>query len=382
MYSFKQIKEEEKNLKPVKLFIVFGTRPEAIKMAPLVKAAQKDRRFEVKTIVTGQHREMLDCILDSFHIVPDYDLNIMSINQNLTTITIRILSKLESIFTKDKPDILLVHGDTSTTLAASLSAFYHKIKIGHVEAGLRTGEKYSPFPEEMNRQLTDVLTDLYFAPTQKNKDNLLNENHKEKSIFVTGNTAIDALKYTIRADYEHTFLETNSDKKIILLTVHRRENIGIPMVNIFRAINQLLDENEDIVVLFPIHKNPKVRKLAQAHLKDSERLTIMEPLNVVDFHNIASRSFLIISDSGGVQEEALFMKKPVLVLRSETERPEGVAAGGLHLVGTEKNNIVNMVTRFLKDQNFYYDAVNSPNPFGDGNASERILEAILKDKDN
>ncbi|WP_409023165.1 non-hydrolyzing UDP-N-acetylglucosamine 2-epimerase (plasmid) [Enterococcus faecium] len=367
-------------MKPVKLFIVFGTRPEAIKMAPLVIEAQQDPRFEVKTIVTGQHREMLDSILASFHLVPDYDLNIMSVNQNLTTITNKILSQLHVIFSQDKPDILLVHGDTSTTFAASLAAFYHQIKIGHVEAGLRTWDKYSPFPEEMNRQLTDVLADMYFAPTQKNKENLLRENHPNKRIYVTGNTAIDALKYTICSNYEHPVLTNYYGKKIILLTVHRRENLGEPMINIFKAINQLVEKNEDIVVVFPIHKNPKVRNLATKHLCRSDRLKIIEPLDVVDFHNIASRSFLILSDSGGIQEEAPYMKKPVFVLRTETERPEGVEAGTLQLVGTDTKKIVDTVTRFLTDDNLYSEAANSLNPYGDGNASKRILEAILNDR--
>ncbi|WP_445449085.1 non-hydrolyzing UDP-N-acetylglucosamine 2-epimerase [Enterococcus lactis] len=364
-------------MKKIKLFLIFGTRPEAIKLAPLIKEAQMDHNYSVKTIVTGQHREMLDQVLEFFEIVPDYDLNIMSEKQSLVDITTKILVGVDNIFKKEKPDILLVHGDTTTTLASSLVAFYHKVKIGHVESGLRTWDKNSPFPEEINRQLTDKLTDLYFAPTIKNKNNLLKENCNEDNIYVTGNTAIDTLKYTVTPSYHHHILDKSRGKKMILITIHRRENWGEPMKNVFEAINCLLNLYNDLFFVFPIHKNPQIRELADQILIKSDRLEIIEPLDVVDFQNIASRSFLILSDSGGIQEEAPFLNVPVFVLRETTERPEGVSAGALKLIGTDTSNIIEQVAKIISDNKIYKRMINIKNPYGDGEASRRILKAIL-----
>lgn len=355
---------------------IFGTRPEAIKMAPLVKEIQADDRFNSIVVVTAQHREMLDQVLEIFQLRPDYDLNIMKNSQTLTDITASVLKELNPVLTESKPDIVLVHGDTTTTLAASISAFYHQIKIGHVEAGLRTWNKYSPFPEEMNRQLTDVLSDIYFAPTQQSKENLLSGNHLEKNIFVTGNTAIDAMKYTINKSYKNEILDRVNNKKIILVTMHRRENLGQPMENVFKAINRLVEEFKDIVIIFPMHKNPKVRELAKSILIKSERIELIEPLDVVDFHNFANNSYLILSDSGGVQEEAPSLGVPVLVLRDTTERPEGIIAGTLKLVGTDEEKVYNEAKNLLIDANEYKNMSRATNPYGDGKASIRILDAI------
>ena len=365
----------------LKIMTIFGTRPEAIKMAPLVKAIEDDSRFESVVAVTAQHREMLDQVLNIFDIVPDYDLDIMKNGQTLTDITSRVLSELDSVINDSKPDIILVHGDTTTTFAASVAAFYHQIKIGHVEAGLRTWNKYSPFPEEMNRQLTDVLSDIYFAPTVESKQNLLRENHSEKNIFITGNTAIDAMKYTIDKEYKNEILSENKDKKIILVTMHRRENLGSPMVSVFKAINRLIEKFEDIVVIFPIHKNPRVRDLADKVLIKSNRIKLIEPLDVVDFHNFASHSYMILSDSGGVQEEAPSLGVPVLVLRDTTQRPEGVEAGTLKLVGTDEDTVYMEAEKLIVDSAEYEKMSRASNPYGDGNASLRILDSIAFDFD-
>lgn len=362
----------------MKIMTIFGTRPEAIKMAPLIKAIDKDDRFQSIVTVTAQHRQMLDQVLEIFNIIPDYDLNIMKNGQTLTDITSRVIRELDDVLNKTKPDLILVHGDTTTTFAASIAAFYHQIKIGHVEAGLRTWNKYSPYPEEMNRQLTDALADYYFAPTAQSKNNLLAENHPDNKIFVTGNTAIDAMRYTINSQYKNSILDSLDDKRIVLVTMHRRENLGQPMKNVFHAINKLVDKFNDIAIIFPLHKNPKVRKLAYDTLNESSRIKLVEPLNVVDFQNIANKSFLIMSDSGGVQEEAPSLGVPVLVLRDTTERPEGVDAGTLKLVGTNESTVFKQASQLLSDSNAYSIMSKATNPYGDGRTSERILNIIAK----
>ncbi|MCD5030034.1 non-hydrolyzing UDP-N-acetylglucosamine 2-epimerase [Enterococcus asini] len=366
-------------MKKIKVMTVFGTRPEAIKMAPLVKATEADPRFESIVAVTAQHRQMLDQVLEVFDITPDYDLNIMRDGQTLTDITSRVIRELDEVIKDAQPDIMLVHGDTTTTFAASVAGFYHQVKIGHVEAGLRTWNKYSPFPEEMNRQMTDVLADIYFAPTIQSKENLLKENHSPENIYITGNTAIDAMKYTVKDDYENELLEEFSDKNILLVTMHRRENLGEPMVDVFRAINRLVSENPEIAVVFPIHKNPKVRQLAKDTLIDSPQIKLIEPLDVVDFQNLANHSHLILSDSGGVQEEAPSLGVPVLVLRETTERPEGIEAGTLKLVGTDEDTVFEVATELLHDNDAYSKMAHAANPYGDGEASQRILDAIVYD---
>lgn len=364
----------------IKVMSIFGTRPEAIKMAPVVKSLEKDTRFESIVVVTGQHRQMLDQVLTFFKINPDYDLNIMQKQQTLTDITNKVLSGVAEILLKESPDIILVHGDTTTSYAAALAAFYHKVKIGHVEAGLRTWNKYSPFPEEINRQLTDVLADLYFAPTFLSKNNLLSERHPEDKIFVTGNTAIDAMKYTVGKDYHHEIIDSISPShKIILVTMHRRENLGKPMENVYRALNRVIKENPEVEIIFPIHKNPAVRAIANDILIDSDRIHIIEPLEVIDFHNMAARSYLILTDSGGVQEEAPSLGVPVLVLRDTTERPEGIDAGTLKLVGTDEENVYNSVTDLLKNEQQYLSMSQAKNPYGDGFASDKILDAIYSE---
>ena len=358
-----------------KIMTIFGTRPEAIKMSPLVKEIENDTRYESIVVVTAQHRQMLDQVLDVFEIKPNYDLDIMKERQSLNEITGNVLKLLDEVLLKENPDIVFVHGDTTTTFAASLAAFYRQIPIGHVEAGLRTWDKYSPFPEEMNRQMTDVLADVYFAPTKESKQNLLKENHSGKEIFVTGNTAIDAMKYTVQNDYHHELIDLIGDRRLILVTMHRRENLGEPMTNVFQAINHIVEQYEDVEIIFPIHKNPFVRQNAQQTLIKSERIHVIEPLDVVDFQNFAKRSYLILSDSGGVQEEAPSLGVPVLVLRDTTERPEGVLAGTLKVVGTEKDNVIREVEKLLDDEEEYLLMAQAKNPYGDGHASERILNA-------
>lgn len=358
--------------------VVFGTRPEAIKMAPLVLQLKKQsEKFETMTVVTAQHRQMLDQVLQTFNIEPDIDLDIMIKQQTLTDITVKILAKLDKLLKEMKPDIILVHGDTTTTFATSLAAFYNQVRIGHVETGLRTWEKYSPFPEEMNRQMTDAVTDLYFAPTMQSKENLIKENHDEKTIFVTGNTAIDALKLTVQENYHHDVLEQiPSNHRLILVTMHRRENQGEPMRRVFRTLRQVVEAHDDVEVIYPVHLSPAVQEAAKEILSNHPQIHLIEPLDVVDFHNIAARSYFIMSDSGGVQEEAPSLGKPVLVLRDTTERPEGVTAGTLKLVGTESENIREAMETLLTDETVYHQMSQASNPYGDGRTSERIVEAI------
>lgn len=366
-------------MRKIKVMTIFGTRPEAIKMAPLVKELNKQSdRFESIVVVTAQHREMLDQVLQTFGIKPNYDMNIMKENQTLSEITSSVLIGLDEILKKDKPDIILVHGDTTTTFAASISAFYNQIKVGHVEAGLRTGNKQSPFPEELNRQLTDVIADIYFAPTIESKLNLLKENHPEEKIYVTGNTAIDALEETIQKDYHHTVLENiNPDSKVVLVTMHRRENHGKPMERVFQAIRQVVDQHHDIEIIYPVHLNPNVQNMAKNVLGRHPRIHLIDPLEVMDFHNLAAKSYMIMTDSGGVQEEAPSLGVPVLVLRDTTERPEGVEAGTLKLVGTQTESIIKEMTIILENESEYKKMAATNNPYGDGQASKRILSAIL-----
>ncbi|WP_141994704.1 UDP-N-acetylglucosamine 2-epimerase (non-hydrolyzing) [Bacillus sp. B4EP4a] len=363
----------------LKVMTVFGTRPEAIKMAPVVLELKKHQEeIETIVVVTAQHREMLDQVLQCFQIKPDHDLDMMKDRQTLEEITTRGLEKLSSLMKDIKPDIVLVHGDTTTTFIASLAAFYNKIQIGHVEAGLRTWNKQSPFPEEMNRQLTGVLADLHFAPTKKAAENLLAENKNNDYIHITGNTVIDALKTTIQKDYMHPILSGLNGDKMLLMTVHRRENIGKPMEGIFRSVKRLLDEHGDIQVVFPIHKNPVVREIAHEVFNDNDRLHIIEPLEVIDFHNFAARSHLILTDSGGVQEEAPSLGVPVLVLRDTTERPEGIDAGTLLLAGIEEERIYQLTNNLLTSEEAYRKMATASNPYGDGFASQRIVEILLK----
>lgn len=361
----------------IKVFSVFGTRPEAIKMAPLVKALEKDERFDSKVVVTAQHREMLDQVMEIFDIQADYDLNIMSSGQTLTDITTKVLLEMQPILIEEKPDMVLVHGDTTTTFAAATAAFYQQIKIGHVEAGLRTWNKYSPFPEEANRQMTDALADLYFAPTTQSKENLLKENHPESQIVVTGNTAIDAMAYTVKEEYQHADLMADGKKQIVV-TMHRRENLGQPMTNVFSALRRVAEEFSDVQMVFPMHKNPKVRELAQKTLGDLPNVQLIEPLDVVDFHNFIARSYLILTDSGGVQEEAPSLGVPVLVLRDTTERPEGVDAGTLKLVGTDEEIVYQEVKELLENETVHQQMAQAKNPYGDGRASEYILNAMVE----
>jgi UDP-N-acetylglucosamine 2-epimerase (non-hydrolysing) len=361
----------------LKVMTVFGTRPEAIKMAPLVKELEKNEQIQSIVTVTAQHREMLDQVLHIFEVVPDYDLNIMKDRQSLIDVTTRCLEGLNKVFQEVKPDIVLVHGDTSTTFVASLAAFYNQIPIGHVEAGLRTRNKYSPYPEEMNRQLTGVLADLHFAPTELSKGNLLTENKIEETIFVTGNTAIDALKTTVKNQYSHPVLDQLGDDRLILMTAHRRENTGAPMENMFRAISRLVEKHQDVQVVYPVHMNPVVREIANKILGENDRIHLIEPLDVIDFHNFASKAYLILTDSGGVQEEAPSLGVPVLVLRDTTERPEGVAAGTLKLAGTDEEVIFNLADELLTDKAAHDEMAKASNPYGDGKASARIVDAIL-----
>lgn len=363
----------------IKVMSIFGTRPEAIKMAPLVKELEK--REEVKSIVcvTAQHREMLDQVLNTFDIKPDYDLNIMKQGQTLADVTTRALIGLEKVIKEVKPDIVLVHGDTTTTFAGALAAFYNQVAIGHVEAGLRTDDKYSPYPEEMNRQCVDRMTDLYFAPTEISKNNLLKENISEEKIYVTGNTAIDAMSTTVDEDYVHPDLEwIKPNERMILLTAHRRENLGEPMRHIFKAVKRIVDEFSDIKVIYPIHMNPKVREVASEVFDGCDRIRLIEPLEVFDFHNFLNKSYIILTDSGGIQEEAPSLGKPVLVLRDTTERPEGIEAGTLKLVGTDEEVIYEETKKLLTYIDEYEKMSKASNPYGDGHASERIVDAIVK----
>lgn len=366
-------------MKKIKVMSVFGTRPEAIKMAPLVK--ELGRRKEVQNIVcvTAQHRQMLDQVLETFKIKPDYDLDIMKQGQTLSDITSRVLYGLEDVMKEAKPDIVLVHGDTTTTFAGALAAFYNQIDIGHVEAGLRTNDKYSPYPEEMNRQMVDCMTDMYFAPTKLSRQNLLDENIDKDKIYVTGNTAIDAMATTVKKNYKHPELDwIKENERLILVTAHRRENLGDPMRHIFKAIRKIVDEFDDVKVLYPIHLNPKVRDVAHEVFDGCDRVKLIEPLEVFDFHNFINKCYMIMSDSGGVQEEAPSLGKPVLVLRDTTERPEGIDAGTLKLVGTDENTIYKEAKILLTDKKAYDKMSKASNPYGDGHASERIADAIIE----
>ena len=366
-------------MKKIKVMSIFGTRPEAIKMAPLVKELESREEIESIVCVTAQHREMLDQVLETFKIKPNYDLNIMKQGQTLGDITTRALKGLEEVIKECKPDLVLVHGDTTTTFAGSLAAFYNHVAIGHVEAGLRTNDKYSPFPEEMNRQMVDCMTDMYFAPTELSKANLLKENIEENKIYITGNTAIDAMSTTISNDYHHSELEwINEGERMILLTAHRRENLGEPMRNIFKAIKRIVDEFKDVKVIYPIHLNPKVREVANEVFEACDRVKLIEPLEVFDFHNFQNKSYLILTDSGGIQEEAPSLGKPVLVLRDTTERPEGIKAGTLKLVGTDEEIIYQETKKLLTNKEEYNKMSKASNPYGDGTASKQIVDAIIK----
>ena len=361
----------------IKVMTIFGTRPEAIKMAPLVK--ELDSRVEIESIVcvTAQHREMLDQVLEVFDIKPNYDLNVMKQGQTLSEITSRVLMGLEEVIKKEKPNIILVHGDTTTTFAGALAAFYNGVDIGHVEAGLRTWNKYSPFPEEMNRQMVDRMSDMYFAPTEVSKNNLLSENISEDKIYVTGNTAIDAMKTTVKDDYNNEIFDWAGEDKLILLTAHRRENLGDPMRNIFKAVRRIVNEYPDIKVVYPVHLNPKVREVANEVFNGMDRVRLIEPLEVFDFHNFINKSYIILTDSGGIQEEAPSLGKPVLVLRDTTERPEGIDAGTLKLVGTSEEVIYNETKKLLDDKEEYNKMSKASNPYGDGFASKYIVDAII-----
>ncbi|MGL5506734.1 MAG: non-hydrolyzing UDP-N-acetylglucosamine 2-epimerase [Paraclostridium sp.] len=364
-------------MKQINVMTVFGTRPEAIKMAPLVKELESRNEINSIVCVTAQHREMLDQVLDIFNIKPDIDLNIMKEDQTLTSITASALIGLDSVIKEVNPDIVLVHGDTTTTLAASLAAFYNKIKVGHVEAGLRTYNKYSPYPEEMNRQFTGVIADMHFTPTSKSRDNLIREGKSERDIYITGNTAIDALKTTIKIDYTNDIIDKLGNDRMILLTAHRRENLGETMKNMFLAIKKIVDEFEHIQVVYPVHLNPRVRDVAHEVFGNNTRIHLISPLNVVDFHNFMEKSYIIMTDSGGIQEEAPSLGKPVLVLRDTTERPEGIEAGTLKLVGTNKDSIYEVTKELLTNNEVYEEMSKATNPYGDGLASKYIVDAII-----
>ena len=362
----------------IKVMTIFGTRPEAIKMAPLIKELEKREETECIVCVTAQHREMLDQVLTTFDIKPEYDLNIMKQGQTLGDITTRSLIALEEIIEHEKPNIVLVHGDTTTTFVGALAAFYKQVDIGHVEAGLRTYEKYSPYPEEMNRQMVGVLADMHFAPTENSKSSLLKEGKKEENIFVTGNTAIDALSTTVKKDYNNEIFEWLGNDKLILLTAHRRENLGEPMRHMFKAIRRIVDEFDNVKVVYPVHLNPKVRKVANEIFGGDDKVKLIEPLEVIDFHNFIAKSHIILTDSGGIQEEAPSLGKPVLVLRDTTERPEGITAGTLKLVGTNEETIYNETKKLLTDNEEYNKMSRASNPYGDGHASKRIVDAIIE----
>lgn len=362
-----------------KVMIIFGTRPEAIKMCPVVKAFQDSSKVKTVVCVTGQHREMLKQVLDVFDVVPDFDLDIMKPDQTLFDITITILDSIRAVLSEVKPDLVLVHGDTSTTFVSALACFYMQIPVGHVEAGLRTYKIYSPYPEEFNRQAVGIISRFNFAPTQRSADNLIREGKLEKNIYITGNTAIDALQTTVKDDFEHEILDWAKDSRLIVLTAHRRENLGTPLESMFRAIKRVVEEIPDIKVVYPIHMNPKVRQAAKKYFKDHDRVRLIEPLEVLEFHNILARAYLILTDSGGIQEEAPSLGKPVLVMRDTTERPEGIEAGTLKLVGTEEETIYDSFIELLTDHEVYRKMSEAQNPYGDGKASERILDIVLKD---
>ncbi len=360
------------------VMLVFGTRPEAIKMCPLVNELKKRAGIRTVVCVTGQHRQMLDQVLDAFHVVPDYDLSIMKDKQTLFDITTNILNNIKGVLEEVKPDVVLVHGDTSTTFVTALACFYLQIPVGHVEAGLRTYNIYSPYPEEFNRQAVSILSRYNFAPTELSKNNLLKEGKEESTIYVTGNTAIDALKTTVREDYTHPELDWAKDSRLILITAHRRENLGEPMHHMFRAIRRVMEEHPDVKAIYPIHMNPVVRRAADEELGDCDRIHIIEPLEVLDFHNFLARSYMILTDSGGIQEEAPSLGKPVLVMRDTTERPEGIAAGTLKLVGTDEDVIYENFKLLLDDPVAYDAMAKASNPYGDGFACKRIADILEK----
>lgn len=358
------------------VMLVFGTRPEAIKMCPLVNELKTRKNINTVVCVTGQHRQMLDQVLEAFDVVPDYDLSVMKDKQTLFDITTNILNRIKSVLEEVKPDVVLVHGDTSTTFVTALACFYLQIPVGHVEAGLRTYNIYSPYPEEFNRQAVSIISKYNFAPTELSKQNLLKEGKNPDSIFVTGNTAIDALKTTVRADYTHPELEWASGSRLIVITAHRRENLGEPMHHMFRAIRRIMDEHPDVKAIYPIHMNPVVRKAADEELGGCDRIHIIEPLEVLDFHNFLSRSYMILTDSGGIQEEAPSLGKPVLVMRDTTERPEGIKAGTLKLVGTNEDVIYKNFKQLLEDKDAYNAMAHASNPYGDGFACKRIADIL------
>lgn len=364
-------------MRKIKVMSIFGTRPETIKMAPVVHELEKREEIESIVCVTAQHREMLDQVLKALKVKPDYDLNIMKQGQTLSDITTRALKGLEDVIKEVKPDIILVHGDTTTTFAGALAAFYQQVAVGHVEAGLRTYNKYSPFPEEMNRQFVGIVSDMNFAPTERSKNNLLREGKKEETIYVIGNTAIDALNLTVDEEYSDEITEWIGDDRLIVLTAHRRENLGEPMYRMFKAIRRIIDKYDDVKMVYPVHLNPLVVKAANEVFGDSEKIKLIKPLEVVEFHNLLSRSYLILTDSGGIQEEAPSLGKPVIVLRDTTERPEGIDAGTLKLAGTEEETIYQMVDELLSDSMEYEKMSKASNPYGDGHASERIVDAII-----
>ena len=359
-----------------KIMLAFGTRPEAIKMCPLVLELKRRKDLETVVCVTGQHREMLDQVLEAFHVVPDYDLSIMKEKQTLFDVTTSILERIRDVLLKEKPDVVLVHGDTSTTFSTALACFYLQIPVGHVEAGLRTYNIYSPYPEEFNRQAVSIISKYNFAPTALSRDNLVKEGKDPSSIYITGNTAIDALKTTVRADYTHPELEWAKGSRLIFITAHRRENLGEPMHHMFRAIRRVMEEHPDLKALYPIHMNPLVRKAADEELGGFDRIHIVEPVEVLDCHNLMARSFLILTDSGGIQEEAPSLGKPVLVMRDTTERPEGIKAGTLKLVGTDEATIYEEFSRLITDPSAYEAMSRASNPYGDGHASERIADIL------
>lgn len=361
-----------------KVMLVFGTRPEAIKMCPLVNELKKHEELQTVVCVTGQHRQMLDMVLEAFDVTPDYDLSIMKDKQTLFDVTTNILNRIKEVLEKEKPDVVLVHGDTSMTFVTALACFYLQIPVGHVEAGLRTYDIYSPYPEEFNRQAVSIISKFNFAPTELSKQNLLKEGKNPDSIYVTGNTAIDALKTTVRENYTHPELEWANSSRLIMITTHRRENLGEPMRHMFKAIRRVMDEHPDVKAIYPIHMNPAVREIANEYLGDDDRIHIIEPLDVLDFHNFLGRSYLILTDSGGIQEEAPSLGKPVLVMRDTTERPEGIAAGTLKLVGTEEETIYKEFSRLLSDKDEYEAMSKASNPYGDGHASERIADVLCK----
>ncbi len=361
-----------------KIMLVFGTRPEAIKMCPLVNELKTRAELDTKVCVTGQHRQMLDQVLEAFHVTPDYDLSIMKDKQTLFDVTVNILERIKAVLETEKPDVVLVHGDTSTTFVTALACYYLQIPVGHVEAGLRTYNIYSPYPEEFNRQAVGIIAKYNFAPTELSKENLLREGKDPDSIFVTGNTAIDALKTTVRGDFTHPVLTWAQGSRLIVITAHRRENLGEPMHHMFRAIRRIMDSHPDVKAVYPIHMNPVVRKAAEEELGGCERIKIIEPLEVLEFHNLLARSYLILTDSGGIQEEAPSLGKPVLVMRDTTERPEGIKAGTLKLVGTDETTIYENFNRLLSDKEAYDAMAKASNPYGDGHACRRIADILCR----